>query len=107
MIETNVQWKHFQYRETTNQLLGRTFVGAIVEFFTPYRSLKGRYKAGGMATAALVNWSHRMVGSGRDPSGYGLCSYVTYGSKGSKLITYVLAYIVCNQTYPGDTTSWR
>jgi hypothetical protein len=25
MIETNVEWKHFKYRETTNQLLKKTF----------------------------------------------------------------------------------
>jgi hypothetical protein len=48
-----------------------------------------------------------VVGSGRDPTGCGRWRYVTYGGKGSKIITYVLAYIVCNQTNPGDTTAWR
>jgi hypothetical protein len=78
-----------------------------VEFCTSDVSLEGRYKPGGTATAALGNWSHRVVGSGRDPTGCGRWSYITYGRKGSKLITYISAYIVCNQTNPGDTTAWR
>jgi hypothetical protein len=32
MIETNVEWKHFQYRETINKLLRKIFGGARVEF---------------------------------------------------------------------------
>jgi hypothetical protein len=91
MIETNVEWKHFQYRETTNQLLRNTFGGARVEFCTSDVSFEGRYKPGGTATAALGNWIHRVVGSGRDPTGCGRWSYVTYGGKGRKLITYVSA----------------
>jgi hypothetical protein len=107
MIETNAEWKHFQYRETTNQILRKTFGGARVEFCTSDVSFEGRYKPGGTATAALGNWSHRVVGSGRDPTGCGRWSYVTYGGKGSKLITYVSVYRVCNKTNPGDTTAWR
>jgi hypothetical protein len=68
MIETNVEWKYFQYRKTTNQLLQKTFGGARVEFFTSDVSFEGRYKPGGTATAALGNWSHRVVGSGRNPT---------------------------------------
>jgi hypothetical protein len=71
MIETNVEWKHFQYRETTNQLLKKTFRGARVELCTSDVSFEGRYKPGGTETAALGNWSQRVVGSGRDPTGCG------------------------------------
>jgi hypothetical protein len=102
MIETNVEWKHFQYRETTNRLLNKTFGEARVEFCTSYFSFEGRYKPGGTATAALVNWCHIVVGSGRDPTGCGRWSYVTYDGKGIKLITYVSAYRVCNQTNRGN-----
>jgi hypothetical protein len=107
MIETNVEWKHFQYRKTNNQLLRKTFGGARVELCTSYISFKGRYKPGGTATAVLENWSHRVIGSGGDPPGCGRWSYVTYGGKCSKLITYISAYKVCNQTNPGDTMAWR
>jgi hypothetical protein len=78
-----------------------------VEFCTSDVSLEGRYKPGGTATAALGSWNHRVAGSGRDPTGCGRWSYVTYGGKGRKLINYVSVYIVCNQTNPGDTTAWR
>jgi hypothetical protein len=105
MIETNMEWKHFQYRETTNQLLRKICGGARVEFCTSDVSFEGRYTPGGTATAALGNWSHRALGSGRDSTGCGRWSYVTYGGKGSKLVTYILAYRVCNQKNPGDTTA--
>jgi hypothetical protein len=107
MIETNVEWKHFQYRETMSRLLRKTFGEARVEFCTSDVSFEGRYKPGGTATAVLVNWCHRGVGSGRDPTGCGRWSYVTYGGKGIKLITHLSAYRVCNKTHPGDTTAWR
>jgi hypothetical protein len=58
-------------------------------------------------TAALGNWSYIVVDSGRDPTGCGIWSYVTYGGKGSKLITYISMYRVCNQSNLGDTTAWR
>jgi hypothetical protein len=103
MIETNVEWKHSKYRETKNQLLRKTFRGARVELCTSDVSFEVRYKPGGTETAALGNWSHRVVGRGRDPTGCGRWSYVIYGEKGSKLITYVSVYRVCNQTNPGDT----
>jgi hypothetical protein len=53
MIETNVEWKHFHYRETTNQLLRKTFGGARGELCTSDVSFERRYKPGGKATAAL------------------------------------------------------
>jgi hypothetical protein len=107
MIENNVEWKHFQYMETTNQLLNKIFGGSRVELCTSDARLEVRYKPGDTATAALVIWSHRVVGGGRDPTGCGRWSYVTYGGKGCKLITYVSVSRVCNQTNPGYTTAWR
>jgi hypothetical protein len=77
MIETNVEWKHFQYREATNQLPREKFGGARVELCTSDVSFEGRYKPGGTATAALGNWSHRVVGSGMDSTGCGRWIYVT------------------------------
>jgi hypothetical protein len=71
MIETNVEWKHFQYRETTNLLPRKKIGGARVELCTSDVSFEGRYKPGGTETAALGNWSHRVVGSGMDSTGYG------------------------------------
>jgi hypothetical protein len=42
MIDTNVEWKYFQYRETMSQLLRKTFGGARVEFCTSDVSFEGR-----------------------------------------------------------------
>jgi hypothetical protein len=79
IIETNVEWKKIQSRETTNHLLRKTWGG--VELCSSDVRFKGRYKPGGTETVALVNWSHRVVGRGRDPTGCGRWSYVTYGIK--------------------------
>jgi hypothetical protein len=75
-----------------------------VEFGTSDVRFEGRYKPGGTATAALGNLSHRVVCSGRDTTGCRPWSYVTYGGKGSTLVTYISAYRVCNHTNLGDTT---
>jgi hypothetical protein len=105
MIETNVEWKYFQYRETTNQILRNIFGG--VEFCNSDVIFEGRYTSGSTSTAALGNWDHRIVRSGRDPTGCGQWSYVTYGGKCSNIVTYISNYRVCNQINLGDTTAWR
>jgi hypothetical protein len=102
-----VEWKHFQYTETTHQLLRKTSGKARVKLCTSEVSFEVRYKPGGTATAALGNWSHRAVSRERDPTGCGRWSYVTYDRKGSKLFTYILAYTVCNHANLGDTMARR
>jgi hypothetical protein len=87
MIETNVEWKHFKYRETTNQLLRKTFRGARVEFCTSHVSFEEDTNQAARQLRHLGNLSHRVVGSGRDLTGCGQWRYVTHGGKGSKLIT--------------------
>jgi hypothetical protein len=89
LIEINVELKHFQHRETTNRLLRKAFGGARVEFCTSDVSFQGRYKPGGTATSALGDWSHHVVGLGRDNTGCGQWRYVTYGDKGKIYIYYI------------------
>jgi hypothetical protein len=78
-----------------------------VESSTSKAKFEGRYKPGGTATAAMGAWTHRLVDAGCDATGCGRWSYITYGRKGGKRLTYITVYRVCDQTDPGDTTAWR
>jgi hypothetical protein len=46
-----------------------------------------------------------VVDAGSDATGCGRWSYITYGGKGGKRLTYITVYRVCDQTDPGDTTT--
>jgi predicted esterase len=46
-----------------------------------------------------------VVDSGRDDTGCGRWSYLTYAAKEGKKVAIVSAYRVCKQTNPGDLTS--
>jgi hypothetical protein len=48
----------------------------------------------------LGAWTHRVVDARSDATGCGRWSYITYGGKGGKIL-------VCDQTDPEDTTSWK
>jgi hypothetical protein len=83
------------------------FGDARVEFSTSKAKIERRYKPGGTATAAMGAWTHRVVHAGSDTTGCGRWSYITYGGKCGKRLTYITVYRVCDQTDPGDTTAWK
>jgi hypothetical protein len=64
IVETNVEWQKYEWRENTYQTLRQNFGGARVEFSTSNVKFEGRYKPGGGATAALGAWTHRVVDAG-------------------------------------------
>jgi hypothetical protein len=82
IIESNIEWQEYEWKENAYQTLQTTFGDARVEYSTSKTKFEGRYKPGGTVTAALGNWSHRVVDSGSDDTGCGRWSYVTYGGKG-------------------------
>jgi hypothetical protein len=63
------------------------------------------HKPGGTICGALGQMVHRVVDSGRDDSGCGRWSYLTYAAKEGKKVAIVSACRVCKQTNPGDLTS--
>jgi hypothetical protein len=107
IIKSNVEWQEYEWRENTCQTIRKTFGDAWVEYRTSKTKFEGLYKPGGTVTAALGNWSHRVIDSGSDATGCGRWSYVTYGGRGGKRFTYITVYRVCDQNDPGDTTAWR
>jgi hypothetical protein len=103
IVKTNVEGQKFEWRENTYQTLRNNFGESTVEFSTSKAKFEGRYKPGGTATAALGAWTHRVVDSGSDETGYGRWNYITYGVKGGKRLTYITVNRVCDQRDPGDT----
>jgi hypothetical protein len=107
LIESNVEWQEYEWRDKTYQTLRTTFGDAGVEYSTSKTKFEGRHKPGGTFTAALGNWSHRVVDSGSDATVCGRWSYVIYGGKGGNRVTYITVYKVCDQHNPGDITVWK
>jgi hypothetical protein len=60
---------------------------------------------GGNLTAAVDNWSHRVVKTGIDNTGCRRWSYITLSLREDKFITLVSAYRVCDQKNSGNTTA--
>jgi hypothetical protein len=48
---------------------------------------------------------HRVVKTGRDDTGCGRWSYITFNGKENKHIAVINTYRVCSQRNPGDTTA--
>jgi hypothetical protein len=63
------------------------------------------HKRGGTTWGSLGQMSHRVVASGRDETGCGRWSQITYAAKENKKMTIIYAYRVCKQNNPGDLTA--
>jgi hypothetical protein len=47
IIESNVEWQEYEWRENTNQMLRKTFGDARVDYSTSKTKFEGRYKPDG------------------------------------------------------------
>jgi hypothetical protein len=91
--------------ENTQKMLRNTFGSANVELSTTKEKFESRVKPGGTLAAAVSNWSHRVVKTGIDNTGCGRWSYITISLREDKFLTLMSAYLVCDQTKPGNTTA--
>jgi hypothetical protein len=88
------------------KIFTKAFGAARMEYSTPLDKFETTYhKPGGTIFGALGQMVHRVVDSGRDDTGCGRWSYLTYAAKEGKKVAKVSAYRVCKQTTPGDLTS--
>jgi hypothetical protein len=62
------------------------------------------HKPGVTFCVALGQMVHRVVDSGRDDTGCGRWSYITYAAKEGNKLAIVSAYRICKHTNPGDLT---
>jgi hypothetical protein len=106
--ETNLEWHNKSYRDEFQKLLVKAFGEARVDYSTTKDKFEtSPFKPGGTASAALGKMVHRVVKTGREDTGRGRWSYITFNGKENKHITVINAYIVCSQRDQGDTTASR
>jgi hypothetical protein len=63
------------------------------------------FKPGGAARAALGGMVHRVVKTGRDETGCGRWSYITFNGKENTQITFINAYRIFLKSDPENTTA--
>jgi hypothetical protein len=103
--ETNEEWHKYELRENRQKIFTKAFGAAHMEYCTSSDKYETTYhKRGGTTCGDLGQMVHRVIASGRDKTGCGRWSHITYAAKESKNITIISAYRVCKHTNPGDIT---
>jgi hypothetical protein len=106
--ETNLEWHNKSYRDEFQKLLVKAFGAASVDYSTTKDKFEtSPFKPGGTVSARLGKMVHRVVETGRDDTGCGRWSYITFNGKENKHIIVINTYRVCSQRNPGDTTASR
>jgi hypothetical protein len=107
LIETNVEWKKYDYRANTENLLRKTFGSTRIVYSTSDEQVEeSHYKPGGTVTSALGHWASRVLRSGKDLMGCGRWSYVCLG-KNDKKYAIVTVYRVGHNLNAGDATAFQ
>jgi hypothetical protein len=87
-------------------LFTKAFGAVCMEYCTSYDKFETTYhKRGGTTCGSLGQVVHRVIASGRDETGCGRWSQITYAAKENNKMTIISAYRVCKQTNPGDLTA--
>jgi hypothetical protein len=82
LSEINVECHKFLLCDNTQSLLQKSFGSARVEYSTLLSKFETTHnKPGGTICASLGSWVHRVIGSGKDETGCGRWSYITYAAK--------------------------
>jgi hypothetical protein len=107
LIETNVEWKKYDYRANTENLLRKTFGSTNIAYSTSDEHVEeSHYKPGGTVTAALGHWASRVLWSGKDPTGCGRWSYIWLGKKDEKF-AIITVYRVGHNHNACDATAFQ
>jgi hypothetical protein len=104
--ETNLEWHNKGHRDEFQELLVKAFGTARVEYSTKKDKFKTLpFKPGGTVCAALGEIVHCVVKTGRDETGCGLWSYITFNGKENTQIIVINTYRVCSHSDPVDITA--
>jgi hypothetical protein len=107
LIETNVEWKKYDYRANTEKLLRKTFGSTRIAYSTSDEHVEeSHYKPGETVTSALGHWASRVLRSGKDPTGCGRWSYI-YLDKNDKKFAIITVYRVGHNHNAGDATAFQ
>jgi hypothetical protein len=104
--ETTIKWHKFQLRDNMQKLFTKAFGAARTEYSATSDKFETMYhKPEGTTCRELCQIVHHIVNLGREDTGCGRWSYLTYAAKEGKKVAIVSSYIVCKQTNAGDLTS--
>jgi hypothetical protein len=107
LIETNVEWKKYDYRANTEKLLRKTFGSTRIAYSTSDEQVEeSHYTSGDTATAELGHWTSHVLQSGKDPTGCGRWSYICIGKNDNKF-SVVTVYRVGHNRNTGDATAFQ
>jgi hypothetical protein len=105
-LETHIEWHKYELRENMQKLFTEAFGAARMEYCRSSDKFETTYhKRGGTYCGALGQMVHRVIASGRNETGCGRWSKMTYTAKENKKMTIISAHRVCKQTSPGDLTA--
>jgi hypothetical protein len=80
--ETNLEWHDKGNLDESQNLLVKAFGAARVDHGTTKEKFEtSPFKSGGTASAALGEMVHQVVKTGRDDTGCGRWSYITFNGK--------------------------
>jgi hypothetical protein len=107
LIETNVEWKKYDYQANTEKLLRKTFGSTRIAYSTSYEHVEeSHYTPGGTVTSALGHWASRVLRSGKDPTGCGRWSYICLGNNDNQF-AIVTVYRFGHNHNTGDATAFQ
>jgi hypothetical protein len=107
LIETNVEWKNYDYQTNTEKLLRKTCGSTKSVYSTSDEHVEvSHYKPGGTVTAALGHWASCILRSGKDPMGCGWWSYICLG-KNDKKFAIITVYQVGHNHNAGDAKAFQ
>jgi hypothetical protein len=102
LIETNVEWKKYDYRANTEKLLRKTFGSTRITYSTSDEQVEeSNYTPGITISAALGHWASRVLWSEKDLTGCGRWSYVCLG-KNDQNVAIITVYRVGHNHNVGD-----
>jgi hypothetical protein len=108
MSETNTELHKHELRNNTDKVLSKDFGTERTEYGTYSDKLEtSNYKLGGTLCSALVPWAHIVCASGRDKTGCGRWTYLTYNAREGKKITVIYAYRAGKPTSGSKTASFQ
>jgi hypothetical protein len=99
--ETNTEWHRWEHCKNAQKILRNTFGGALVDFSTSKFKFESSYKPGRTLSTAVGPWAKRVVKYGKDGTGCGRWTYLTYALKEESYMTVITACRICKQHAPG------
>jgi hypothetical protein len=104
--ETNMQWYKHELRNNTDKVLTKAFGATRTEYGTSSDKFEmSNYKPGVTICSAQGTWAHIVCASGRDKTGCGRWTYLTYNAREGKKITIISVYRVGKPNSGNKTAS--